>query len=269
MVIFYFLCFTIWVKFSLLLLCKTTKTVGKEMAPNVALLLCLFGSFFYLKDHTLSSFTKNDGKCHWQPMQIGEWLGLIINTVNFHFEIPPRKIEKIKKSIEFILSSIYVSFRELAKIAGFINSVYLAVGPPVRLFSRQLFHAISQRGSWSESLNYMPPLLVEELRFWLTNLNGLNGYTIRSKVSLQPLQILTDAGGVGYGGYSASLRGFKIHGHWSLEQSIKSFTFRELLAILLVLKSSEKFLQHKKVKDVFSDSQSACGIVRIGSRVSV
>ena len=113
----------------------------------------------------------------------------------------------------------------------------------------------------------MPPLLVEELRFWLTNLNCLNRYTIRFKVSLRPLQILTDAGGVGYGGYSASLRGFKIHGHWSLEQSIKSSTFRELLAILLVLKSSEKCLQHKKVK-VFSDSQSACGIVRIGSRVS-
>ena len=50
---------------------------------------------------------------------MGEWLGLIINTVNFPFEIPPRKIEKAKKSIEFILSSQSVSYRELAKVAGF------------------------------------------------------------------------------------------------------------------------------------------------------
>ena len=66
-------------------------------------------------------------------------IGLIINTINFHFEIPPREIEKAKKSIEFILSSHSVSYRELAKVAGFMNSLYLEVGPAVRLFTRQLF----------------------------------------------------------------------------------------------------------------------------------
>ena len=100
-------------------------------------------SLIQKKDLTLAGFVPNDEKCHWQPMQVGEWLGLIINTVNFHFEIPPRKIEKAKKSIEFILSSQSVSYRELAKIAGFINSLYLAVGPAVRLFTRQLFFIIS------------------------------------------------------------------------------------------------------------------------------
>ena len=85
-------------------------------------------------------------------------------------------------------------------------------------------------------------------------------------MSLEPLTIHTDASGVGYGGYFASLRDANIHGHWSAEQSGKSSTFRELLAILLVLKTSVNRLQHKKVK-IFSDSQSACRIVQVGSRI--
>ena len=156
--------------------------------------------------------------------------------------------------------------RELAKIAGFINSLCLAVGPPVRLFSRHLFFIISQRDLWAGQLDCVPPLLMEELRFWLTNLCYLNGYNIRPKESLEPLTIHTDASGVGYGGYFASLRDVNIHGHWSAEQSGKSSTFRELLAILLVLRTSVKHLQHKKVK-IFSDSQSACRIVQVGSRI--
>ena len=154
----------------------------------------------------------------------------------------------------------------LAKIAGFINSLYLAVDPPVRLFSRQLFFTISQRDSWSGYLDYPPPLLIEQLRFWLANLSSLSGYNIRPKVYMEPLTIHTDASGIGYGGYSASLRDLNIHGHWSAVQSDKSSTFRELLAILLVLKSCVKQIQLKKVK-VFSDSQSACRIVQVGSRI--
>jgi hypothetical protein len=93
-------------------------------------------SIIHKNDLTLSGLIANDEKCHWEPMQVVEWLGLITNTINFHFEIPPRKIEKAKKNIESVLSSKCISYRELAKIAGFINSLYLAVGPSVRLFTR-------------------------------------------------------------------------------------------------------------------------------------
>ena len=219
------------------------------------------------RDLTLCGLKANDEKSHWEPMQVGEWLGMIINTINFRFEIPPRKIQNVRKLIEEILSSDSVAFRSLAKLAGFINSLYLAVGPAVRLFSRQLFYTISLRHSWSGHLQHIPPLLVEELRFWLTNLTYLNGYNIRPKVSCQPLTIFTDASGVAYGGYSATISGLKIHGHWSVEEGRKSSTFRELLAIQLVLDAAKSRLSHTKVK-MFSDSQSACRIVQVGSRIS-
>ncbi|CAB4036909.1 Integrase recombinase xerD-like, partial [Paramuricea clavata] len=215
-------------------------------------------SIIHKNNLTLSGLVANDEKCHWEPMQVGEWLG--------HFEIPPRKIEKAKKNIESVLSSKCISYRELAKIAGFINSLYLAVGPSVRLFTRQLFYTISQRGSWSDYVTDIPPLLVEKLRFWLTNLGCLNGYSMTPKVSAEPLYIYTDASSFGYGGYLASSHEFKAQGHWTLQQKVKSSTFRELLAILQVLKVFLKHLEHKRIK-VFSDSQSACRIVLVGSRV--
>ena len=85
-------------------------------------------------------------------------------------------------------------------------------------------------------------------------------------MSSEPIKIDTDASGVDYGDYFVSLHGIKTLGHWSVEESGKSSTFRKLLAILLTLKSSVKCLQHRKVK-IFSDSQSACRNVQVGSRV--
>jgi hypothetical protein len=52
------------------------------------------------------------------------------------------------------------------------------------------------------------------------------------KVSAEPLYIYTDASSFGYSGYLASLHEFKAQGHWTLEQKVKSSTFRVLLAIL-------------------------------------
>ena len=54
-------------------------------------------SIIQKNDLSLSGFKTNDEKCHWQPMQIGEWLGMIINPVKFQFQILQRKIEKVKK----------------------------------------------------------------------------------------------------------------------------------------------------------------------------
>ena len=37
----------------------------------------------------------NEDKSHWHPMQVGEWLGLVINTITMSFHIPERKVEKL------------------------------------------------------------------------------------------------------------------------------------------------------------------------------
>ena len=60
--------------------------------------------------------------------------------------------------------------KQLAKITGQLSSMYLAIGPLVRLFTRNMYHEIENRASW-----YEPKIISEEtkdeLEFWLNNSN--------------------------------------------------------------------------------------------------
>ena len=62
-------------------------------------------------------------------MQIGEWLGFVINTMSMHFFIPEKKNNKLKDLLKSAISDGYCSARFLAKIAGSIISCALAIGP--------------------------------------------------------------------------------------------------------------------------------------------
>ena len=87
----------------------------------------------------------NEEKSHWVPMQEGEWLGFVINTISMSFWIPKNKVCKLKRVLDSAIQNGSSSYRELARIAGSIISVALAVGPISRLLTRQLNLAIESR----------------------------------------------------------------------------------------------------------------------------
>ena len=51
------------------------------------------------KDLTAAGFVANEEKSQWGPTQIGELLGFLINTIRLTFQIPERKIEKLRNSL--------------------------------------------------------------------------------------------------------------------------------------------------------------------------
>ena len=62
------------------------------------------------KDLDASGFLlSNEQKSHWTPMQIGEWLGFVINTMSMHFSIPEKKVNKLKNSLNSAISDGYCS----------------------------------------------------------------------------------------------------------------------------------------------------------------
>ena len=75
-------------------------------------------------------------------MQIGERLGFVINTIAMTFQIPEAKVRKLKSLLSSAIRDKSSSYRELARIAGSLISVALAVGP---LFTRQMYLAIESR----------------------------------------------------------------------------------------------------------------------------
>ena len=79
---------------------------------------------------------------------MGQWLGFVIDTIRMQFGVPSKKIAKLENNLNFIISSRTVTFRDLTRVDGFINSLFLAVGPIARLFIRQIHSTIQARCGW-------------------------------------------------------------------------------------------------------------------------
>ena len=129
-----------------------------------------------------SSGLCNEEKSHWDPVQIGEWLGFVIDTILMCFRIPKKKVLKLKGLLDSAIQDGFSSLCELARIAGTLISAALAVGPISRLLTRQMYFAIETRSAWEEIIHFSPSLL-QKLKFWYCNIDCLNGYSIRPLLS--------------------------------------------------------------------------------------
>ena len=188
------------------------------------------------RSHLASSgFIPNESKSQWAPVQVGEWLGILINTIQFMFQIPEAKLAKLKRSLESMILDGYATYRELARLAGFIISLSLTVGPIACLFTRQMYFFIQSRLSWDVSFTFSGALL-QELKFWLQHIDSFNGYSIRG-VFCAESTIYTDASDFAFGGYLATLGGEPVRGMFSPADVDSSSTYRELKAVFYVLKS--------------------------------
>ena len=212
-------------------------------------------AFIQRKELDCSGLLANDEKSHWVPMQVGKWLGFVINTIFMTSRIPEKKVCKLKRLLNSTIQNKSSSYRELARIAGCIISVALAVGSISHLLTRQMYLAIESRPAW-DHIFLFPPALLEELKFWFCNIESFNGYSIRP-----PLTPTSDAA---FGGFSASLDGTVASGMFTIDDLGQSYTFRQLKAIYYVLLSFVEHLKHKRVK-IFTDNQSAARIVSVGS----
>ena len=178
-------------------------------------------------------------------MQVGKWLGFVINTIFMTFRIPEKKVCKLKRLLNSTIQNKSSSYRELARIAGSIISVALAVGSISHLLTRQMYLAIESRSAW-DHIFLFPPALLEELKFWFCNIEYFNGYSIRPPLTSSVL--FSDASDAAFGGFSVSLDGTVASGMFTIDDLGQSYTFRQLKAIYYVLLSFVEHLKHKRVK---------------------
>ena len=104
----------------------------------------------------------------------------------------------------------------------------------MRLMSRAMYAQISAQNSWFSNF-YLEDSVVEELVFWQSNLDHLNGRRIWFKSSAVRVAY-SDASDTGYGGYIVEL-GPQVaaQGVWSADLAKESFTMLEILAVGNVL----------------------------------
>ena len=103
------------------------------------------------RDLRLCCFLPNDQKCVWSPVQMIEWLGIVIDTRNGTFSHTAKRIDKIFSSIhDLILSSGYSCFqvKTIASLVGQIIFLGSCFGNLVRIMTRNLYKCIESRTSW-------------------------------------------------------------------------------------------------------------------------
>ena len=201
--------------------------------------------------------------CCLEPCRTGKWLGFIVDLLEGKFHVPACKLDKLKASVRSTLQLSRVPVCTLASAAGQIISMSLAMGSITRLRTRALYSVLNSRSFWADKY-YLPAEAREELEFWQTNVQFLNGKPIWFSSCTMRIMYL-DASSSGYGGYVVELGNESVHAPWSVEEVKHSSTWRELKAVSLVLQSFASRLAGHSVK-WFTDNQGVVHIVSSRSR---
>ena len=210
-----------------------------------------------------AGFFINTEKSDFEPKQKGTWLGTVIDTTNMTFSVPSEKIRKLKTSIKQLVASPTCTSRELARIAGQLSAMHLALGSIVRLFTRHIYENIEERDTWYHR-THLTNEAHDELKFWLRNIDHLNGCTFKPRPTTSRI-IFTDASDHGYGGFAMfRLQKLVCTGRFDEEEARGSSTFRELLAVKYMLQSFGNVLQNESLQ-VHIDNFSATRILLVGS----
>ena len=124
----------------------------------------------------------------------------------------------------------YSTYRALARLAGFIRSLSLAVGPIARLFTRQMHCVIHSRPYWDATVVFEEPLM-QELKLWFENIHAFAEFRLRPTFCADSV-LYTDASDFAYGGYIATLDGIPFSGMFPVSYLCTNSNFQELKAVL-------------------------------------
>lgn len=212
-----------------------------------------------------SGFVTNDEKSIWEPSQCIQWLGLVWNSVNGTISISNRRVLSIAETIKkFYDKESLVSARELGSFVGKIISAGAVYGNLSRIMTRYCAISIASAQDW-DSKFHLDEYCLRELKFWETNSQGSNSRAISDEPCKKSNYVVcSDASGTGCGAH-LELNGEQVcHKQWEEHERSKSSTWRELSAIEFALLSFLPLIKGSYVK-WFSDSQTACKIIQVGS----
>ena len=210
-------------------------------------------------------FTLSSSKCNWQPALVQTWLGYVFNMSENRLYVTQSRVTKLKESLSTILTNPdRVTAKGLAQVTGRIISMAEAIGSSVYLHTRHMYYAIESRTSWN-SIILCSPKLMEELNFWDTNLDVLNGKKLFDQPQSFDAIVYSDASAQGYGGYVISDKDKLIcQGQWASDEKAESSTWRELKAVHNMLLSVGSTLQGHKLQ-WHTDNQNITRIIHRGS----
>jgi ribonuclease HI len=195
----------------------------------------------------------NQEKSSLNPETSKEFIGYKISTDGQPMlKIPNARIRKLKRSLAGILQKTHATARLLARIAGQCISMTKAIVPG-KLLLRNLYRLLAKKKAWDEILE-IDQATRQDLLWWEQAVHTWNGTPIL--VGHVDTQIKTDASESGWG---AVLGAQTAAGFWNVRLSRKHSNYREMMAILLALKTFKGL--HGKSVQILTDNVSAAAYI--------
>jgi len=202
-----------------------------------------------------------------EPAQCIKHLGFLVDTQEGSFSLPEDRKQKIRNGLQALVDAQdgQVRARELAAVAGRLQSCALALGSSVRIFTREMYAALELRPSWRG----MAPVtqgVVQEALMWLEVLDCWDGQCMWEQELVEPRVLWVDASDSAVGGWQDGVSIFRFWERFSAKEAKQSSAFRELLGILKLLQLlvEQDGIHHEQVL-IWTDSDNAQIIVEQGS----
>ena len=238
-----------------------------------------------LSDIQAADFSLSIPKLVLAPQKYVKFLGYIVDLGANRLTVDPSRVLKLKAILGRLLASPRrVHVKDLARVAGMLQSMRLAVGQSVRIFTRCLYDLMGQKPLhvWNWHLALDEDAL-SELQFRQTKSNRLHGAPLWLDQHVQTV-LFTDAGAQGWGGFLVEhgkgqnlqvpstleeyyAAGGSLVAQWYLnpiEQS-QSSIWRELIAIERTLWSLVRNVSFKIIR-LFTDNLAVAYVWLSGSR---
>ena len=192
-----------------------------------------------------------------------EYVGYIVSSVGKDdlpfIKIPSARVLKLRRDIKRALNSRTsgINARFLARICGQCISFTKAM-LPAKLLLRNLYRVLRARESWNDVL-FLDQPCVDDLLWWLEAFHSWNGRSIMKQVVEK--QVFTDASGTGWG---AACDNLEASGLWSSQMMQEHSNVKELMGVLLAIRSFKAYIAGKSVQIVSDNISSVAYINHLG-----
>ncbi len=205
--------------------------------------------------------TVNWEKSHWEPTQRGEYLGVVIDTLQGTFEISQAQLTRLERELkqfaqEAIETKAVVPARAAARMAGRIICWNKAL-PQAALVTHKLFTCLKSVANRWESTVAVSEEALHDLKWLQENLRLWNGRSMWKASRLLVLSLTTDASDLLWAGEMClKERTLALRGQLPEALRSSSSTLRELYAVHASLKEVAPLLEGHALQ-VRSDSMAA------------
>lgn len=172
----------------------------------------------------------SDDKCSWEPSAVVVFFGLLVDAERFEFRVPTDKLKRVAAVVKMMRDCVQrgepISVHDLQVLTGTLQSYRVCI-EPVQVWTRSMYADIARAGYASRV--WVSSDTSEELDFWHSRLEQLNGRTIAHPLATDVLRV--DASEFGWGAVLNST--FQASGFLPIETIGKSSTLRELRGLRL------------------------------------